>query len=119
TIAVRSTRAPKAGGSTRWRLLRTRTAAVIAAVFIISIAGGVVARSRLTNSKSGVTSESHVVYMAILPFRPWGKDPRQRYQAEGITEALAGKLFLLHDIHLASQSAVDGVKSDDPLKISS
>jgi serine/threonine protein kinase/Flp pilus assembly protein TadD len=118
TIAARSTRAPQAGGSTRWRLLRTRTTAFIASVFAITIAGGVVARSRLTNSTLGVTSDSHVVYMAVLPFRSLDKDPRPRYQAEGITEALAGKLFPLHDIHLASRSAVDGVKSDDPLKIS-
>ena len=53
------------------------------------------------------------IYLAVLPFKPLSDDARLRYQAQGFSDALSSRLFQLRDVHLASQSAVEGAGNQD------
>src|SRR5262249_37646900 len=56
----------------------------------------------------GAATPAQEKYMAILPFRALGDDPKLRYRAEGVVESLSAKLFQLKNVHLAAAIAVEG-----------
>jgi serine/threonine-protein kinase len=53
-------------------------------------------------------------YIAVLPFRPLGSDPNLKYRAEGIADAVAGRLSTLSSVHPISSSALEKVDLSQP-----
>ncbi len=53
-----------------------------------------------------VTAAPRVSSLAVLPFRNLSGDPAQQYLADGITEALIGRLANIHDLHVSPYTSV-------------
>ncbi|MBV9268948.1 MAG: tetratricopeptide repeat protein, partial [Acidobacteriaceae bacterium] len=90
-----------------WR--RTATAALLVA----ALAGLVLWKLAYRANAPGSASAGGM-YLAILPFRTLAGDEALRYRAEGIADDLTARLFQFPDLHLASRTAVDGVKGWPP-----
>ncbi|HKU20841.1 MAG TPA: protein kinase [Terriglobales bacterium] len=73
-------------------------------------------RAPSTQSAIGVPPLSQGKYLALLPFRVIGDKNDLGYVSDGLVEATAAKLFQMKDIHLASPTAVQSVKVDQPLE---
>jgi serine/threonine protein kinase/tetratricopeptide (TPR) repeat protein len=69
--------------------------------------------ARTEQAVKGIPALSQGKYVAILPLKIVGDEKALGYVGDGIQEALAAKLFQLHEVHLASSSAVDQVASKD------
>ncbi len=75
----------------------------LAAVLCLCLAAAVwlVLRHRAT-----VTVEPKIRSLAVLPLRNLSGDPAQEYLADGITEALIGRLANIRDLHVTSHTSV-------------
>jgi len=82
---------------------RTRLWLAVAAVVCVCLlaAAWFVFRHRTT-----VTAEPRIRSLAVLPLRNLSGDPAQDYLADGITEALIGRLAGIHDLHVISHTSV-------------
>ena len=82
---------------------RTRLwlAVAAAACFCLLAAAWLVFRPRAT-----VTVEPRIRSLAVLPLRNLSGDTAQDYLADGITEALIGRLASIHDLHVISHTSV-------------
>jgi TolB-like protein/Flp pilus assembly protein TadD len=79
----------------------------MAAVLCLCLAAGwLVLRHRAT-----VTAAPRVRSLAVLPLRNLSGDPAQEYLADGITEALVGRLANIHDLRVSSYTSVIRFKS--------
>lgn len=67
----------------------------------LAVAIGLVFRHR-TNVSGGPRIRS----LAVLPLRNLSGDPAQEYLADGITEAVIGRLANIHDLHVISHTSV-------------
>ena len=56
-------------------------------------------------------------YVAVLPFRVLGNQESLGYAAEGLSEALAARLFQADGVHVASSAAVEKVSKGDSLEM--
>ena len=83
--------------SIRWRVLLTAAAAL--ALFSAAL---VLYRGR---SAKG-TSQPHIKSLAVLPLKNLSADPTQEYLADGMTEALIGRLAEIHDLRVISRTSV-------------
>jgi len=52
-------------------------------------------------------------YVAVLPLKVIGDDKSLQYVSDGLVEALATKMFRLHEVHIASSSAVEKAAAKD------
>jgi TolB-like protein/DNA-binding winged helix-turn-helix (wHTH) protein/Flp pilus assembly protein TadD len=89
--------APKPLLSIRWRVLLT--AAAVLALFSTAL---VLYRGR---SAKG-TSHPRIKSLAVLPLKNLSADPTQEYLADGMTEALIGRLAGIHDLRVISRTSV-------------
>jgi TolB-like protein/Flp pilus assembly protein TadD len=82
---------------------RTRLWFGLAAVLCLCLAAAawLVFRHRAT-----VTVEPKIRSLAVLPLRNLSGDPAQDYLADGITEALIGRLSNIHDLRVISHTSV-------------
>jgi len=82
---------------------RTRLWFAVAAVVCVCLlaAAWFVFRHRAT-----VTVEPKIRSLAVLPLRNLSGDPAQEYLADGITEALIGRLASIHDLRVISHTSV-------------
>jgi TolB-like protein/Tfp pilus assembly protein PilF len=53
-----------------------------------------------------VAPEPRIRSLAVLPLRNLSGDPAQEYLADGLTEALIGRLANIHDLHVISHTSV-------------
>jgi serine/threonine protein kinase/tetratricopeptide (TPR) repeat protein len=94
------------------------------AVGVLVIAAGLLAipsiRHRVFPSASqtvpgvrGIPALSQGKYVAVLPLKVIGDDKSLQYVAEGVAEALAAKMFQLHEVHVAPTSAIDKLHGKD------
>ena len=83
--------------SIRWRVLLT--AAAVLALFSTAL---VLYRGR---SAKG-TSQPRIKSLAVLPLKNLSADPTQEYLADGMTEALIGRLAGIHDLRVISRTSV-------------
>jgi TolB-like protein/DNA-binding winged helix-turn-helix (wHTH) protein/Flp pilus assembly protein TadD len=81
----------------RWRVLLTVAAAL--ALFSTAL---VLYRGR---SAKG-TSQPRIKSLAVLPLKNLSADPTQEYLADGMTEALIGRLAGIHDLRVISRTSV-------------
>lgn len=80
----------------RWVLWAVTTAIAFAAVL-----SWVISRPR-----PGAIPQHKIRSLAVLPLRNLSGDPSQQYLADGITEALIGRLAGLRDLHVISHTSV-------------
>ena len=81
----------------RWRVLLTAAAAL--AMFSTAL---VLYRG---SSVKG-TSQPRIKSLAVLPLKNLSADPTQEYLADGMTEALIGRLAGIHDLRVISRTSV-------------
>jgi len=89
--------APAQHLSIRWRVLLTAAAAL--ALFssaLVLYRGSIAKRTRQPRIKS----------LAVLPLKNLSGDPTQEYLADGMTEALIGRLAGIHDLRVISRTSV-------------
>jgi pentatricopeptide repeat protein len=82
---------------------RIRLWVVVAVVVCVCLtaAGWLVLRPR-----TKVAGEPRIHSLAVLPLRDLSGDPAQEYLADGITEAVIGRLANIHDLHVISHTSV-------------
>ena len=95
--------APTGHGATAAR--RSRLWFALAAVLCLCLAAAawLVFRHRATVT---VEPNPKIRSLAVLPLRNLSGDPSQEYLAEGITEALIGRLSNIHDLRVISHTSV-------------
>jgi hypothetical protein len=83
------TRAPRTGG--RWiALAGVGVLVLVAAAFI------------LTRGRPGIVPQPKIGSLAVLPLKNLTGDPTQEYLADGMTEALIGRLSRMHGLRVIS-----------------
>jgi serine/threonine-protein kinase len=55
-------------------------------------------------------------YVAVLPFRPIGSDSTLKYYSQGITDAIADRLYALAGVHPISKAAIERADLKQPVK---
>ena len=83
--------------SIRWRVLLAAAAAL--ALFSTALV-------LYRGSSAKGTSQPHIKSLAVLPLKNLSADPTQEYLADGMTEALIGRLAEIHDLRVISRTSV-------------
>jgi TolB-like protein/DNA-binding winged helix-turn-helix (wHTH) protein/Flp pilus assembly protein TadD len=83
--------------SIRWRVLLTAAAAL--ALFSTALV-------LYRGSSAKGTSQPRIKSLAVLPLKNLSADPTQEYLADGMTEALIGRLAGIHDLRVISRTSV-------------
>jgi TolB-like protein/DNA-binding winged helix-turn-helix (wHTH) protein/Tfp pilus assembly protein PilF len=81
------------------RISRLRTWLVVAGVAIIALLTVTVLRSRSHSATPRIRS------LAVLPLKNLSGDQSQEYLADGMTEALIGRLSAIHDLRVISRTS--------------
>jgi TolB-like protein/Tfp pilus assembly protein PilF len=82
---------------------QTRLWLALAAVLCICLT---VAAWLLFRHRTNPSVEPRIHSLAVLPLRNLSNDPAQEYLADGITEAVIGRLANIHDLHVISHTSV-------------
>jgi TolB-like protein/Tfp pilus assembly protein PilF len=82
---------------------QTRLWLALAAVVCICLT---VAAWLLFRHRTNPSVEPRIHSLAVLPLRNLSNDPAQEYLADGITEAVIGRLANIHDLHVISHTSV-------------
>ena len=82
---------------------QTRLWLALAAVVCICLT---VAAWLLFRHRANPSVEPRIHSLAVLPLRNLSNDPAQEYLADGITEAVIGRLANIHDLHVISHTSV-------------
>ena len=83
--------------SIRWRVLLTAAAAL--ALFSTALV-------LYRGSSAKGTSQPRIKSLAVLPLKNLSADPTQEYLADGMTEALIGRLAGIHNLRVISRTSV-------------
>lgn len=60
----------------------------------------------LMRGRAGDANRPKIKSLAVLPLKNLSGDPTQEYLADGLTEALIGRLASIHDLHVISRTSV-------------
>jgi TolB-like protein/Tfp pilus assembly protein PilF len=82
---------------------QTRLWLALAAVVCICLT---VAAWLLFRHRANPSVDPRIHSLAVLPLRNLSNDPAQEYLADGITEAVIGRLANIHDLHVISHTSV-------------
>jgi tetratricopeptide (TPR) repeat protein/TolB-like protein len=101
----------------RWKV--QAIAAVFAALLLVAGLALVFLRrpQHAVVAVEGIPTLAQGKYMAVLPFRVLGDQESLGYVAEGLSEALAARLFQADGVHVASSAAVEKVSKGDSLEM--
>ena len=92
---------------------RAGAIAAVSALLVAIALGAWWSRTRL--GKAG-TSDQNIRYVAVMPFKVLGQGPALSDVAEGMRDALNAKLFQMHNVRLASSTAVDKQSPEAPVE---
>ncbi|MGA8144190.1 MAG: tetratricopeptide repeat protein [Candidatus Acidiferrales bacterium] len=94
---------PQAGRGQSATLLRARHWLTLAAVLVLSLlaVAYVISRKRALDAV-----RPRIKSLAVLPLKNLSGDPAQEYLADGMTEALIGRLSRIHDLRVISHTSV-------------
>jgi len=70
----------------------------------------------MSRSRAGGTTRPKIKSLAVLPLKNLSGDPAQEYLAEGMTEALIGRLSSIHDLRVISRTSAMQFKNT-PLSV--
>ncbi len=59
----------------------------------------------MTRSRNRIATGPRITSLAVLPLKNLSGDPTQEYLADGMTEALIGRLSAIHDLHVISRTS--------------
>ena len=82
--------------ATRWRVLLT-------AAIVLALSSTALLLYRGSTVKG--TSQPRIKSLAVLPLKNLSADPAQEYLADGMTEALIGRLAGIHDLRVISRTS--------------
>jgi len=83
--------------------LRPRSWLVLAGVLVLAL---VAAAYLVSRSRTGSAAQPKIRSLAVLPLKNLSGDPTQDYLADGMTEALIGRLSTMHDLRVISRTSV-------------
>lgn len=78
----------------------------LAAIAALAIAYSIYPRRRAGAVSTTSAANQRIKSLAVLPLKNLSADPSQEYLADGMTEALIGKLSNLHDLRVISHTSV-------------
>jgi TolB-like protein/Tfp pilus assembly protein PilF len=87
---------------------RTRFLLVVGGVAVLALLTVTVVRSRSHSTAPKIRS------LAVLPLKNLSGDPSQEYLADGMTEALIGRLSAIHDLRVISRTSIMRFKETTP-----
>src|SRR5450432_684471 len=79
---------------------------MVAAGVVLLLGIGALALMLIRNGSGKSSQESPIKSIAVLPLGNLSGDPAQEYLADGITEALIGRLAGIHDLRVISRTSV-------------
>jgi TolB-like protein/Tfp pilus assembly protein PilF len=85
----------------RWSL-RGRSALILGSVALLAL----LAAYLVIRSRSGETTSPKINSLAVLPLKNLSGDSAQEYLADGMTEALIGRLSRIHNLRVISRTSV-------------
>jgi TolB-like protein/Tfp pilus assembly protein PilF len=83
--------------------LRVRRRLALAGVVALALLAVTYVKVR---SRTGDATRPKISSLAVLPFKNLSEDPTQEYLADGMTEALIGRLSRIHDLRVTSHTSV-------------
>ena len=83
--------------------LRPRSWLLLAGALVFALLATAYLMSR---SRTGSVAQPRIRSLAVLPLKNLSGDPSQEYLADGMTEALIGRLATMHDLRVISRTSV-------------
>ena len=90
--------------STKEKTLSTRLKMLLGGVAVVALFTAVLMLSRGSGAKG--TRQPAIQSLAVLPLKNLSGDPTQEYLADGMTEALIGRLSAIHGLRVISRTSV-------------
>ena len=78
----------------------------LAVAGVAALAGLIVAAYFISRSRTETAGRPKITSLAVLPLKNLSGDPTQDYLADGMTEALIGRLAGIHDLRVISHTSV-------------
>jgi TolB-like protein/DNA-binding winged helix-turn-helix (wHTH) protein len=86
----------------------------LALVALLVLAVGIATRWLSSSGRPRSTARPAIRSLAVLPLKNLSGDPAQQYLADGMTEAIIGRLSGIHDLKVTSRTSVMRFKDTQP-----